>query len=130
MKHDFDLMDPEWGIRAVTRAQEAGDVDQLVSLALNALFEMDRIRKALERIRGADRKRQQARRESAGVVTPAIRYAVLERDGFCCMSCGFSAADGVKLAVDHIVAVANGGKTEMSNLQTLCEGCNSGKSDR
>ena len=31
--------------------------------------------------------------------------------------------DGVRLHVDHIVPVSKGGKTEMHNLQTLCEAC-------
>jgi 5-methylcytosine-specific restriction endonuclease McrA len=37
--------------------------------------------------------------------------------------------DGVTLEVDHIVAVANGGGSEESNLWTLCHPCNNGKSD-
>ena len=38
--------------------------------------------------------------------------------------------DGVKLHVDHILPVSRGGKTVMSNLQTLCEDCNCGKGNR
>ena len=38
--------------------------------------------------------------------------------------------DGVKLHVDHIVPVSRGGKSVMSNLQTLCEDCNCGKGNR
>ena len=36
----------------------------------------------------------------------------------------------VKLHVDHIKPVSKGGKTELSNLRTLCERCNLGKSDK
>ena len=53
-----------------------------------------------------------------------------ERDLFTCQICGSSAKDGVRLEVDHIVPVSKGGKTEMSNLQTLCERCNRGKRDK
>lgn len=61
----------------------------------------------------------------------ALRFKVLERDGFTCKSCGRNAReDRVKLHVDHIVAIANGGKTELDNLHTLCQDCNLGKSDK
>lgn len=60
-------------------------------------------------------------------VTRAMRYDVLRRDDF---HCGRGREDGVKLHVDHIVPVSRGGKTVMSNLQTLCEDCNCGKGNR
>ena len=64
-------------------------------------------------------------------MTPSLRYDILKRDGFRCRICGASQEeDGVKLHVDHIYPVAKGGETEYSNLQTLCELCNSGKSDK
>lgn len=49
---------------------------------------------------------------------------------FTASAAGAAAADGVKLHVDHIVPVSRGGKTVMSNLQTLCEDCNCGKGNR
>ena len=63
-------------------------------------------------------------------VTRAMRYDVLRRDDFHCVRCGRGREDGVKLYVDHIVPVSRGGKTVMSNLQTLCEDCNCGKGNR
>lgn len=59
-----------------------------------------------------------------------IRYNVLKRDNFTCQKCGITSKDGAKLEVDHIIPVSKGGKTVMSNLQTLCDRCNSGKSDK
>ena len=63
-------------------------------------------------------------------VTRAMRYDVLRRDGFRCVRCGRGASEGVRLHVDHIVPVSRGGKSVMSNLQTLCEDCNLGKGNR
>ena len=63
-------------------------------------------------------------------MTQTLRYDVMKRDHFRCVLCGRSADDGVKLHVDHIVPVAKGGKTVMSNLRTLCEDCNRGKRDK
>jgi len=65
------------------------------------------------------------------ILSDSLRYDVLKRDNFTCQICGASAKkDGVKLEVDHICPVSKGGKTEISNLQTLCERCNRGKSDK
>lgn len=63
-------------------------------------------------------------------VSESLRYDVLKRDNFKCQICGATAQDGAKLQVDHIIPVSKGGKTEMSNLQTLCSRCNAGKSDK
>lgn len=68
--------------------------------------------------------------EQRRLMTDALRYEVLRRDGFRCQICGATAADGYKLHVDHIIPVSKGGKTEMSNLRVLCERCNMGKRDK
>lgn len=56
-----------------------------------------------------------------------LRYDVLKRDNYTCQKCGATAKDGAKLHVDHIIPIYKGGKTTMSNLQTLCDRCNIGK---
>ena len=63
-------------------------------------------------------------------MTDSLRYDIMKRDNFRCQLCGSSAADGVKLHVDHIKPVAKGGKTTPENLRTLCDRCNMGKSDK
>ena len=63
-------------------------------------------------------------------MSASLRYDVMKRDNFRCTICGRSADDGVTLHVDHIKPVSKGGKTEMSNLRTLCDYCNLGKSDK
>ena len=63
-------------------------------------------------------------------MTESLRYDILKRDNFRCQICGHSAQDGVRLHVDHIIPVSKGGKTTPSNLRTLCERCNLGKSNK
>jgi len=60
-----------------------------------------------------------------------LRYKVLNRDNFCCVSCGKSPATHIdtRLHVDHIIPFSEGGANSLANLQTLCEQCNLGKSN-
>lgn len=62
------------------------------------------------------------------LMTDSLRYDILKRDGFKCQICGATQEDGVKLHVDHIKPVSKGGRTVPSNLRTLCDRCNMGKS--
>lgn len=61
-----------------------------------------------------------------------LRYTVLSRDRFKCVICGNSPAISIDchLHVDHIYPFSKGGKTDISNLRTLCKNCNLGKSDK
>lgn len=68
-------------------------------------------------------------KEERAKMSDSLRYNVLCRDNFCCVLCGKSRKDGVSLEIDHIIPVSKGGRTELDNLQTLCERCNRGKRD-
>ena len=70
------------------------------------------------------------KRAERSKMNSSLRYDVLRRDGFKCQLCGRSAGDGIQLEVDHIKPISKGGKTERSNLRTLCRDCNRGKSDK
>jgi len=59
----------------------------------------------------------------------ALRFSVLKRDNFTCQYCGQSAPD-VRLEVDHVIPVAEGGQDIEQNLTTSCYACNRGKRDR
>jgi len=64
-------------------------------------------------------------------LTAGLRYLILKRDGFNCQLCGANTVeDGAKLEVDHIRPISDWGKTEESNLRTLCNECNRGKSNK
>lgn len=60
-------------------------------------------------------------------LSPALRRAVLERDGFKCSYCG---AEDVPLHCDHIQPYSRGGATSLENLAAACKSCNSSKKDR
>lgn len=67
---------------------------------------------------------------SRSTVSPSVRYDVFRRDENKCRSCGRNVDDGVTLHVDHIVPASRGGSNAPDNLQTLCDDCNQGKSNR
>ena len=58
-----------------------------------------------------------------------LRYRVLRRDRFRCVTCGRSPATdpGCELHVDHVLPFSKGGKTTLENLRALCAECNLGK---
>ncbi|MDO4188460.1 MAG: HNH endonuclease signature motif containing protein [Lachnospiraceae bacterium] len=64
-------------------------------------------------------------------MTNDLRNAIKQRDNYTCCICGNSVYNepNLLLEVDHIIPVSKGGKTEASNLQTLCWRCNRDKSD-
>jgi 5-methylcytosine-specific restriction endonuclease McrA len=65
---------------------------------------------------------------NAHVISKRVRFEVLQSGR--CNKCGrTSEHDGVKLVVDHVIPQAWNGSNDISNLQPLCEDCNSGKKD-
>ncbi len=62
----------------------------------------------------------------------SVRVRVLARDKFRCVFCGKSPAidAGTLLHIDHIIPFSEGGPNAVDNLQTLCEECNLGKSNK
>jgi hypothetical protein len=59
----------------------------------------------------------------------AFGFKVFIRDRFRCVACGRRPVThlNIEFHADHIVSVADGGKTTLENLQTLCQGSNLGK---
>lgn len=80
-------------------------------------------------LKSPDKKSQ----EADEYINLKLRQKVLERDGFICQQCGHKGgekyADGetVRLEVDHIIPLKQGGKTTEENLWTMCSRCNAGK---
>jgi hypothetical protein len=59
-------------------------------------------------------------------VGKGLRWKVLQRDNFTCQYCGRKAPN-VVLHVDHRKPTSEGGKSNIENLVTSCESCNTGK---
>lgn len=57
-------------------------------------------------------------------------FSIFNRDGFTCIYCGKSSIeDKIKLAIDHVKPISKGGLTNLKNLITSCNECNSCKGD-
>lgn len=67
------------------------------------------------------------RRRPLGLRT---RFAVLEAGGFRCHYCGRPPGVDIRLQVDHVVSVSEGGANDPANLVASCTACNLGKADR
>jgi len=66
-------------------------------------------------------------------ISAKLRAAVLDRNGFTCISCGLSPGEidpetgrMVRLHIGHIKDKSLGGLDELSNLRALCSTCNQG----
>lgn len=107
------LSDAEMVLAARIEAGESVWTEHAPDWLLDA---MDRTRI----FRSYKRRRYEANRH---IQRREVRERIFSRDGYACVHCG--AVDF--LAIDHIIAVANGGTNEDDNLQTLCISCNSSK---
>lgn len=70
-----------------------------------------------------------SRHSSRGPAWDKTRLFVLDRDGWVCTQCGKELA-GSDATVDHVIAKANGGSDDPSNLVSLCRYHNGQKQDR
>ena len=77
------------------------------------------------------RKRRGSNLEGAAMtVRPkrrSSRFQILERDNFRCQYCGKTPKDDIRLEVDHIIPLCEGGDDVDSNLITACFDCNRSK---
>ena len=70
-------------------------------------------------------------------ISPQLRNDILERNGFTCQVCGAGPGDPdpfnpirkLRLHIDHIVPISQGGNNDKDNLRVLCSACNQGRSN-
>lgn len=70
-------------------------------------------------------------------ISPQLRNEILERNGYTCQLCGagpgdpdpFNPGRKVRLHIDHIVPISQGGADDKSNLRVLCSACNHGRAN-
>jgi superfamily II DNA or RNA helicase len=86
-------------------------------------------KRVLNKIYGRDKPPKSPQEENPNdeYLTDEIRKQIFTRDHFTCLCCGKEKSRYVRLCSDHILPVSMGGKNEISNLQTLCEYCNTTK---
>lgn len=60
-------------------------------------------------------------------IPQGTRFDVLERSGFRCFYCARRGAEAGELEIDHVIPVAKGGSSDVSNLVAACHDCNQGK---
>lgn len=70
-------------------------------------------------------------------ISARLRNEILERNGFTCQRCGATAGDPnplnpsrkVRLHIDHLVPISQGGTDDKDNLQAVCSTCNQGRAN-
>lgn len=120
-----ELINPKCGLSVIIEWEQQDFID-LLSPSKQVYYEADILKLMSALLHPLDEQREEAKRQR-NMMSPTLRMDVLKRDGYRCRICGRSANDGARLEVDHIIPISKGGKTELSNLQTLCWDCNRGK---
>lgn len=70
-------------------------------------------------------------------MSPQLRNEILERNGFTCQLCGSGPGDSdpfnpsrkIRLHIDHVVPLSQGGSNDKENLRVLCSACNQGRAN-
>lgn len=62
-------------------------------------------------------------------ISKRLRFSIFARDSFTCVYCGKQPPE-VRLVIEHVIPVCEGGTNSEMNLKTACEECNQGKGAR
>lgn len=70
-------------------------------------------------------------------ISPQLRIEILERNGYTCQHCGAGPGDldpfnpnrKVRLHIDHVVPISQGGSDGKENLRVLCSTCNQARAN-
>lgn len=96
----------------------------------NKVVHMQRTRawdKAHPEVGRAKFHRRNARKKgNGGTFTASEWNEILKRCGYVCLACGTLE----RITIDHVIALKNGGRNDILNLQPLCLSCNSSKGEK
>ena len=62
-----------------------------------------------------------------GAMTRQRALRIFEAAGRCCAKCGRKLGPRDEWAIDHVIALVNGGTDDDANLQVLCDWCHTPK---
>lgn len=136
-KRDLFKGEPDYGwLRAMAHKSWVNLADFADCLAAARAYfylspEARRVRMGLRRVESEREAPPRVARGERDKMSSALRFKILKRDGYRCQICGAPASEkGIRLEVDHKIAISQGGKTEEANLWVLCFDCNRGKQAR
>jgi uncharacterized protein YozE (UPF0346 family) len=131
----------KWLIKQKKRDDPIGDLaldvkrDKSFPIATESLKELESylfhkmaIDEAIQALNEAYKEFKQ--KKPRDTISLSLRFDIFRRDNYKCQICGRSIPDGIKLEIDHKVPVKKGGKTDATNLWTLCFDCNRGKATK
>ncbi len=102
-------------------------VDNVEHISEYTLAKMLELRENLEKIGFELTTEKYFARDQRRLMTRELREEIMKRDNYTCQKCGKYMPDEVGLEIDHIIPIKKGGKSIRSNLQVLCDNCNSKK---
>lgn len=80
-------------------------------------------------IQAMNHRRRAYKKNAPGSFTAVEWLALKKANNFTCLKCGKREPE-IKLTVDHIIPVTDGGSSDITNIQPLCKPCNSAKGTR
>jgi len=86
-------------------------------------------RRNREKVNFMNRRREHQLRGAVGSFTYSEWERLKEKYNYTCPSCG-RREPKIKLTIDHIIPISKGGTNYISNIQPLCQECNSKKYTR
>ena len=126
----FDFYRVQTRYRQSNYQRESYKVDNVERTMLMSLKQVLEIDDELEEINYETTRKKYEETNQRKLMTPELKQRIKDRDNYTCQICGKQMFDEVGLHIDHIVPISKGGKSVESNLQVLCDKCNSRKGSR
>ena len=100
---------------------------------INSNESFDRIKNQTQKIAASIAEKESTQHQesitSSYYISRPVRVAVFTRDNYQCVCCHRNSQQ-IKLQIDFVVPLSQGGSKDADNLQTVCIDCNSPATDR